>query len=169
MTRRSTLALCLMTSGVVIACGDTLPLPTPPTPVKVSWTDVGKAIQAGYKDNSLYAAAMTKLDALGAKAVGHSTWKANNYAGYFSYAGPLGGAAQVFVEKPCNQNAIDMAEKDEGDGSVDSGGGGEGAGGTQGGGGYTGPIGGGCYGNCGGSGSGTVVVGDPDKVVTNPE
>lgn len=148
----------LFVSGVAIAC-KTLPLPVPPVPVKVSWTDVAKATAAGYS-NPLNAAALIKLDGLAGNAVGESNWIANNFVGNFVVSGPMGGAVSIPVDKPCNKKAQDSAAQSSSNGSASAGGGGAGAP-PGGGGGYF--LGGGCYGSCG-----TGEAGDLEEVVTNP-
>lgn len=108
----------LIFSATAIACV-TLPLPIPPLPVKLSWTDLAKAKAEGFS-NPGHAAAMKKIDSYASTVVGDATWQKNNYQGYFNYSSPLGGANMIFIDKPCGKKAIDQSEK----GLADTGGGG---------------------------------------------
>jgi hypothetical protein len=75
--------------------------------------DLARAALAGYSNNSGYAAAMKKLDALGRAAVGSSAWRANSYGGNFAYSVTIAGATgvnNIYVEKSCNQDFIDNVD-----------------------------------------------------------
>ncbi|MFC6183559.1 hypothetical protein [Pseudoxanthomonas japonensis] len=127
-------------SGLAVAC-NMLPLPIPPLPISVSATDVAKAMMNGFSPASaLHAAAMTKMDSYAGTAVGKDVWKANNFVGYLNYRGPMGGAGMVFIDKPCDKTAEDVARERQnstnpatpGSGSGGGGGGGPGYGGSPG-------------------------------------
>lgn len=120
----------------------------PPFKVDVSLWDIAVQWAQG-ASNPASSAFLNELDSLGTGAFG-SAWKADNFVGYVypkTSVGGMSGATQVFVDKPCGQNAIEGAEQSSGDG-------GAGGGGSSGGGGGSGSSGGaslapGCYGDCG--------------------
>lgn len=136
--RKHLLLPLTLASGIAIACsGNTLPLPIPPLPFKVSFFEMTKFKLAGYL-NPVRAAALAKLDQLGSSAVGEQVWKDNNYAGYMTYASPFASVAavRVYVEKVCGEKALDGLDKNSADASEggSSGayaGGGDGSGGSS--------------------------------------
>lgn len=133
---KSIVVSLLAISGVALACGDALPLPFPPIPVKISFAEMAKAVLNGYTTRPGYAAAMKKVDELGSAAVGQAVWHANEYMGYFTYSVNGYGANIVLVDKMCDSNAVDNVAMD-----TDAGGAGGAGGGSNRGGGYTGIVG----------------------------
>ena len=117
-------------SGIAFACSQ-LPLPVPPLPISITATDVAKAMLNGFSAaNALHAAAMMKLDSYASTAVGKEVWKSNNFTGYLSYRGPMGGAGIVYIDKPCDKTAEDAACERQSTTSPATGGSGSGGGGS---------------------------------------
>ena len=140
--------------GVAFAC-EVLPMP-PMAPLKVTMVDMPKA---GDYSNPANAAFMKKLDGAAEKLVGSASWRANAFHGHVAYSFKLlmvTGSALIYIEKPCNSSAEEMAQKAaQSVGSNGGGGGGSGGGGVL--------IGGGCYGSCGGK-MPIVDVGPPQQI-----
>lgn len=111
-TKTTVLTAMFLATSVAVACGEALPLPIPPVPIKLGLTDLARAALQGYQTNAGYAAAMMKLDSLGKQAVGEDKRYANSYGGYFTYS-VSGGANTMYVEKSCDQYFIDNAPKTE--------------------------------------------------------
>jgi uncharacterized membrane protein YgcG len=144
--------------GVAFAC-EVLPMP-PMAPLKVTMVDMPKA--SDYS-NPANAAFMKKLDGAAEKLVGAANWRANAFHGHVAYSFKMmmmTGSALIYIEKPCDSSAEEMAQKAAQ--SVGSNGGGGGSGGSGGGGGGV-LIGGGCYGSCGGK-MPIVDVGPPQQI-----
>lgn len=145
--------------GVAFAC-EVLPMP-PMAPLKVTMVDMPKA--SDYS-NPANAAFMKKLDGAAEKLVGAANWRANAFHGHVAYSFKMmmmTGSALIYIEKPCDSSAEEMAQKAAQ--SVGSNGGGGGGGGSGGGGGGGVLIGGGCYGSCGGK-MPIVDVGPPQQI-----
>lgn len=134
-------------TGAAIACSQMLPLPVPPVVYPISTTEIASAMNSGFSaGNSLHAAAMRKVDNLGSGAVGDNAWRSNNFVGYVTFRGPIGGVVQVPIDKPCNTTLEQQYRETVG--STVGGGSGGGSSGGGGGGGPSGP--GGCVYGCDG-------------------
>jgi len=145
--------------GVALAC-EVLPMP-PMAPLKVTLSDMPKANDYS---NPANAAFMKKLDGAAEKLVGSANWRANAFHGYVTYSFKLmmvTGTANIYIEKPCDSSAEEMAQKAAQSVGSNGGGGGTGGSGTGGSGGVL--IGGGCYGSCGGK-MPIVDVGPPQQI-----
>ncbi|WAT14596.1 hypothetical protein [Xanthomonas fragariae] len=150
-------------AGLVFAACSELPMPPLP-PIKVNLSEFPKF--SDYK-NPANAVFMGKLDDAASKLLGQSNWVANSYKGYVSYTVKIlmhTGRGMVYIEKPCDKKAKDMAEQIAQQPSNGAGGGGGGSAGTGGGGGGGVLIGGGCYGTCGGR----IPTGDVGPIETLP-
>ncbi len=132
----------------------------PMAPLKVTMVDLPKANDYS---NPANAAFMQKLDSAAGKLVGSGNWRANAFHGHVTYSFKLmmmTGTGIIYVEKPCDSSAEEMAQKAaQSVGAI--GGGGSGGGGGGGSGGVL--IGGGCYGSCGGK-MPVVDVGPPKQI-----
>jgi hypothetical protein len=99
----------LLLTGAAFGCA-TLPMPTFPAPIPITVLDVLQARSAGFSwGRALHGAAMRRLDSFASAAVGASTWRNNEFVGYFTYSTPLGGANAVLIHKPCGMTAEDLA------------------------------------------------------------
>lgn len=110
--------------------------------------------KAGDYSNPANAAFMNKLDGAAEKLVCSANWRANAFHGHVAYSFKLmmiTGSAHIYIEKPCDGSAEEMAHK-----AVQSVG-------SSGGGGGGVLIGGGCYGSCGGK-MPIVDVGPPQQI-----
>lgn len=108
------LSAALTASGIALACNqDPIPLPPIP-PIEVGMVDLSSAWLDGYKTQAAMAAALKKLDEQAASIVGAANWKSNYFAGYVTYKATLRGSfggVMLYVEKPCDKNAQDQAER----------------------------------------------------------
>lgn len=114
-------------SGLAWACAQ---VPMPPLKVGVGLLDIAGAWADGYKYPS-NGAFRENLDEIGRSMYG-SNWKNNSFKGYvISQVSVLGSSGEniVYVEKPCNEDAADGADRTSSSGGgdgvrIDTGGGG---------------------------------------------
>jgi|JI8StandDraft_2_1071088.scaffolds.fasta_scaffold53601_2 hypothetical protein len=117
--KKLTVVGVLLASGIAIACTmEALIVP----PVDVPLEDIEQARRDGYS-NPAEAAALQNLDAVGQAL--YPNWHGRGFAGHFTYRTTvlgMTGTNILYMEKQCNEFAIDRAEQSGGGGGFAGGG-----------------------------------------------
>jgi hypothetical protein len=108
------LAIAVLSGGALACAVNSLP----PVEVEVGLIDIADAWIDDYRDPG-HAAFLDNLDTVG-RALYGTAWRTNEFRGYVTLKSGLGDIGLPdsrhiqYVEKPCNQDAIDQAPKDGG-------------------------------------------------------